>query len=299
MNDRTIGVDVGGTKTAAALVDAAGRILARTTVPTPLDRGSHGVLDAMARAARTVDPDRTAGAAGVGTGGVVDPATGTVLSATALLPDWKGTRVGPRLGELLGITVRVDNDANALAAGELRYGSLTGARGTALFAAVGTGVGGALVLDGALRHGTHRTAGGVGHLPVGGERRCSCGRPGHLESVAAGPSIAAAYAQQAGDTARPDLREVVRRGEAGDAVARRVLAHAAGALGRALAGAANLIDPDTVVLGGGVASIGPLLWEPLREAFAPELLPPLRGLGIRPATLGPDASVIGAAALAA
>ncbi|OIV38234.1 hypothetical protein BIV57_06785 [Mangrovactinospora gilvigrisea] len=315
MNERTIGVDVGGTKIAAALVDAEGRVLAKTAVPTPLDRGSDGVLAAMADAARAVDPDRTAAAAGVGTGGVVDPDTGTVLSATDLLPEWQGTEIAPRLGALLGVPVAADNDAIALAAGELRWGALAAGRGpgsgsggsagsfasagsgSALFAAIGTGIGGALVVDGALRHGNHRVAGSIGHVPAGGERICSCGRPGHLESVAAGPSIAAAYAHEAGDTAHPDLREVARRAAAGDAVAHRVITRAAAALGRALGGAANLLDPDTVVVGGGVAAIGDLFWEPLRAAFTPELLPPLRGLTVRPAALGADASVIGAAAL--
>ncbi|HEY3506144.1 MAG TPA: ROK family protein [Actinocatenispora sp.] len=291
MDSYAVGVDVGGTKIAAGLVGPDGALVARHTLPTPRDRDAGAVLDAIESAARTVAAGHRIAALGVGTGGVVDTATGVIVSATDLLPpDWVGCRVGPRLRERLGVPVAVDNDANALAAGELAGAGPD----TVLYAAIGTGIGGALVVDGALRHGRHHTAGGIGHLPVATDspRRCSCGRPGHLEAVASGPAIADAY--------RPgtaDLRAVVAAADAGDDRAAAVLDSAAAVAGRALAGAANLVDPDRVVVGGGVAQIGPRFLDPLNAAFAAELLPPLGALRVEPARLGADASVLGAAAL--
>lgn len=291
MTRYTVGIDVGGTKIAAGLVTGAGELLARHAIPTPRTTAAD-LLDAMAYAARTVAAGRPFDAVGVGTGGVVDTATGTVTSATDLLPaDWAGCAVGARLAERLGVPVTVDNDANALAAGELD--GTPG--GTVLYAAIGTGIGGAVAVDGRLRHGRHHTAGGIGHHPVGtaGTRRCSCGRRGHLEAVASGPAIADAY--RAGER---DLRVVVAAADAGDGRAAAVIADAAGQLGRVLAGAANLLDPDRVVVGGGVAQLGARLFDPLNAAFTAELMAPIAGLTVEPARLGPDASVLGAAALA-
>ncbi|WP_031468523.1 ROK family protein [Sciscionella sediminilitoris] len=295
MDQLRIGVDVGGTKIAAGLVDATGAVHARTNLPTPTDRGGQGVLEGIEQAARAVGEGREFTAIGVGTGGVVDAATGTIRSATDLLPGWAGTEVGPWLRARFGVPVAVDNDVNALAAGELRFG--TGIAGTVLYAAIGTGIGGALVVDGKLRHGSHHTAGGIGHQPVGGHRRCSCGRAGHLEAAASGPAIAAAYREASGDAGITDLREVARRAAAGEELARTVIGTAAATLGRALGGAANLLDPDQVVLGGGVTRMeGPFL-DQVREAFVAELLAPLRRIELLAARLGADASVIGAAAL--
>jgi len=290
MDRYTVGVDVGGTKIAAGLVGSDGSLLARHTEPTPQDRGAAGVLDAIEHAARTVAAGYEIGALGVGTGGVVDTGRGVIVSATDLLPDWRGTPVGPHLSARLGVPVAVDNDVNALAAGELADAG----PGTSLYVGIGTGIGGAVVVDGTLRHGSHHTAGGIGHVPVGTDRTrlCSCGRPGHLEAVASGPGIADAY--------RPglrDLRVVTAAADDGDARAVATIETAAGILGRAIAGVVNVLDADRVVVGGGVAALGDRLFVPLNAAFATELLPPLADLRVRASTLGADASVLGAAAL--
>ncbi|MGW3863622.1 ROK family protein [Streptomyces sp. NPDC005047] len=296
-----LGIDVGGTKIAAAVVDGTGAPHHPVRLPTPAADGPGAVLDTMAEAARTV-LDRAGrelpAAVGVSTGGVVDSRTGTIVSATALLPGWAGTDVAGELsGRLGGVPVAVDNDGNALALGERLFGAARGLDDV-LFLAVGTGIAGALLHGGRLTRGSHHTRGEVGHLAVSGDdRRCSCGRPGHLEAVAAGPAIEDAYRRAAGADARVSLHVVARRAADGDPTARRVLREGAEVLGRTVGGLANVWDPQAVVIGGGVVSCGEPYWRPLAAAFRAELLPGLAEVPLRQAALGPLAAVTGAAAL--
>ncbi|MBA0052516.1 ROK family protein [Streptomyces sp. AJS327] len=309
-------MDVGGTKVAASVVDASGVPLGAVRLPTPAAAGPEAVLDTMAEAARGAL--RRAGraappeAVGVSTGGVVDHATGTVVAATGLLPGWAGTAVARELSTRLGgVPVSVENDGNALALGELWFGAAR-TREDVLFTAVGTGVAGALLYGGELVRGTHHTAGELGHLPApgAGETVCSCGRTGHLEGATAGPSLAARYARlaalrpaPAGDAAAPGeppaLRWIAERADAGEPLAREVLADGATVLGRTLGGLCNLFDPQAVIVSGGVSACGPAYWRPLRSAFTAELLPSVREVPLLGAELGPLAAVCGAAVLPA
>ncbi|MFG3258866.1 ROK family protein [Streptomyces sp. NPDC048172] len=297
----TVGVDVGGTKIAAGLVAADGTLLETLVRPTPAAEGPSAVLDAIAAAVRGLDDWERAYGLGIGTGGVIDRDRGVVLSANDLLPGWAGTRLAGELRARLDLPVTADNDANVFALAEQTFGAGTGAS-SALYVSVGTGIGGGLATGGRLLRGAHWTAGEFGHIPVpeAGDRRCNCGRTGHLEAVSSGPAIAARFAELTGGAAE-DLREVAELAASPDAAhaheARTALAEGAGALGRALGGLVNTVDPERVVIGGGVASIGAPFWEPLTEAFAAELLPQPSGLRPLPAALGPRAAVIGAAAL--
>ncbi|PSK89683.1 glucokinase [Murinocardiopsis flavida] len=294
-----IGIDVGGTKIAAGVVDGTGAVAHAVRRPTPGSGGRDAVLAALADVVselRAHGGPRLVGV-GVGTGGVVDHARGVVLTATDLLPGWAGAPVGPWLSERCGLPVTADNDGNTHALGELRFGAARG-RADVLFAAVGTGVGGALALGGALRRGGHHTAGDIGHVAAPGAegRRCSCGASGHLEAAAAGPAIAARHRELGGaDLALPAIADLAR---GGDPTAAAAIAEGAAVLGRTLAGLATAIDPDAVVLGGGVTDIGPLYWEPLRAAFAAEPFMRSGAVPLLAASLGPDSSVAGAAALA-
>lgn len=298
---RGLGIDVGGTKIAAAVVDATGTPHHSARLPTPAADGPDAVLDVMAEAARTVldrgghDMPPTVG---VSTGGVVDNRTGTVVSATGLLPGWAGTNVARELARRLsGIPVTVDNDGNALALGEQLFGAAQGLD-EVLFLAVGTGIAGALVHNGRLTRGSHHARGELGHLPVSGEnRRCSCGRTGHLEALASGPAIEDAYRLSTRGGEHTSLRVVAQRAVDGDPTARRVLREGAEILGRTVGGLANAWDPQAVVIGGGVVSCGAPYWRPLSDAFHAELLPGLADMPLRPASLGPLSAVIGAAAL--
>ncbi|OEV03702.1 ROK family protein [Streptomyces oceani] len=309
-----LGVDVGGTKIAAGVVSESGALAASFVRPTPADQGRTAVLDAIAATVTELPGWRGAHGLGIGTGGVIDRRRALVLSANDLLPGWAGTDLGGELGSRLGgLAVTADNDANVFALAEQTYGAGVGSA-SALYVSVGTGIGGGVVAGGGLLRGAHSTAGEFGHIvvPEAAGRLCNCGRTGHLEAVASGPALAARFHELAGPGAAGagggasgprDLRDVAALAEDGEAEgsesARTVLEEGAGALGRALAGIVNTLDPQRVVLGGGVASIGEAYWRPLTEAFTAELLPGPYTAGLRPvpAALGPRAAVIGAAAL--
>ncbi|WP_406134840.1 ROK family protein [Streptomyces sp. NBC_01089] len=300
-----VGVDVGGTKIAAGLVSADGTLLTSLVRPTPAAEGPAAVLDAIAAAVLDLPGHQQAEGLGIGTGGVIDRDSGVVLSANDLLPGWAGTRLSEELTARLGLPVAADNDANVFALAEQTYGAGVGCR-SALYVSVGTGIGGGLVIGGRLLRGAHSTAGEFGHIavPEATGLSCNCGRTGHLEAVASGPAMTARFRELTGSDNGDGLRHVAALAEtdpgpAGTdgAAARRVLAGGAGALGRALAGLVNTVDPERVVIGGGVASIGAAYWEPLTDAFTAELLPCPSGLRPVPAALGPRAAVVGAAAL--
>jgi glucokinase len=237
-------------------------------------------------------------ALGVATAGVVDPDTGCIRSAVDTITDWAGVPIGPRLAQLTGLPTAVENDVNAMALAEVSCGAAKGAR-SALVVAVGTGIGGAIVTDGEVRRGRTGTAGEIGHIPVqiGNEddqRVCSCGRTGHLEALAAGPAIAARYAAATGRATMAALPDVGRAGRAGDATAATVIGTAGTELGRAIGGLCNVLDPDVVVLAGGVIALGPLLLDPLIAALRSESLPGPSDVPVRVSRLGENVGVVGA-----
>lgn len=289
-----IGLDLGGTKIAAALVGPDGVVLARDTRPTPATAGSEAVLDALSDAAGAVD--RGAGAIGVAAAGVVEPRTGMVTSATDSIRGWAGTALAAGLAQRTGLPVACDNDVRATAGPELA--AVGGDHASLLFAAIGTGVGGALAVDGRMLHGAAGIAGHLGHLPSpeAAGLSCTCGSAGHLETVASGPGITALYERLAGRSAER-LQTVAERATAGDAEAVRAITTGAAAAGRVLGGLANALGPDRVVVGGGVPLIGPLYRSALTSAFVDELMPPLRELRPAAPLHGADAAVLGAVAL--
>ncbi|MGI5238290.1 ROK family protein [Dactylosporangium sp. CA-139066] len=303
MTTTTIGVDIGGTKIAAALVGAGGELRGPVLrAPTPAAEGPVAVLHAAADLARRAaaagrdDRGEAPVACGVGTAGAVD-ADGRITHATGSLPGWRGTDVRTALEAALGLPVTVHNDVHAMAVAEARRGAAATAR-DALVVAAGTGIGGAVITSGALVRGRHGLAGSIGHLPatVRTGRPCGCGGTDHVESYAAGPAIAALYAQRAGLAAVPALEEVAAadRPEASEAIAL-----AARVLGAGLAAAATLLDPDVVVLGGGVLGLGEPFVAAVAEAMrAAAALPGPAGVPLRVAAFGPAAVLTGAALLA-
>lgn len=292
-----VGVDLGGTKTAAALVED-GDVLRRALAPTPAQDGPDAVLALVARLVSEVADGAPYGL-GVGTAGVVDPATGTVTTATDHLRGWAGTPVRDRLAGRLGLapdTVVVANDAHAHALAEARVGAGRGHR-TVLVVAAGTGVGGALVEGGRVLVGAHGAGGHLGHVPSAAAAGlpCRCGRTGHLEAVASGEGLAA-LARRYGVTVR-DGREVAALAASGDRQAGRALDTAAAALGEAVGGWLGALDPDVVVLTGGVTGAGERWWRGVRDAAARTALPVAASTPLVPALLGSDSGVVGAALL--
>lgn len=312
MSEGVVAVDLGGTKTTAALVGARGDVQFERTVSTPADSGPRAVVGRVVGLVRdvVVEAERhsypTPGLVGIGSAGVIDPASGRVLSATDAITDWAGTDLRSLVAAGTGREVHVLNDVHAHALGEARSGAAEGAR-MALVVAVGTGVGGAVVVDGAVIAGAHGAAGHVGHVPapeaVG--LTCSCGSEGHLEAVASGPALAALYSRLLLSAGRAnalagsrDARAVVAAFEAGDELAAQAIHVAGTALGRAIGGWMNVLDPDLVILTGGLASSGGHWWRTVCRAAAGELVDHSRTPRIVAPVLGAHAALIGAAAFA-
>ncbi len=296
----TLGVDVGGTKIAAALIDAEGRPHGLRTVPTLAHEGAEAILGRIVALARAViaEASRMPAAVGIGTGGQVDPATGDIVFATELLPGWTGLPLARRLREALGLPVRAANDVHTMALGEVTYGAGRGVR-YGLYVAVGTGIGGGWVLDGRLYYGRSGLAGSVGHVKVEPDGRpCTCGGCGCVEQYASGPAIAGHYRRLRGLAAAPDGQEVVAAMCTGDTLARFAVQEAGRWLGLALASLVNAMEPDAIVIGGGVAAAGEPFFSAIRASLARHALPSARSTPVIPAALGPYAGVIGAGVLA-
>jgi len=300
-----LAVDIGGTKIAVALVTASGRVQHAVRLPTPKAReGDAGpVMAAVLEAAHAVAGHAEDGLAGVGVGcggPMVWPA-GDVSPLN--LPGLRGYPLRARFrAEFPGTTVRVHNDAVCAAAGEHWRGSGRGKRNM-LGMVVSTGVGGGLVVDDRLVDGAHGNAGHIGHVVVEPDGpACACGGRGCLEAVASGPHLAAWARQQGwregmapGATTAADLADDARRGHA---VALAALHRAGTALGVAIASVTALLDLELVAIGGGLAQAGPLLFEPLTDAYRRHArMPFMADVVVVPARLGQDAGLVGAAAL--
>jgi glucokinase len=293
-----IALDAGGTKIAGCIAVEGSVIRCREQVPTPVAGGPEAVMAAMiAMALRLHAACPAAAAIGIGSAGIIDPQRGTVVYANENLPGWTGMPIRDRMQQAIPLPVAVDNDVLAMALGEARHGAAA-AKKVVLVVALGTGIGGGLVVDGRLFRGATGLAGGLGHIPMNARGpRCPCGNRGCLEAYAAGPRIAQAYAKAAGRTPAPALPEVLMLARNGDAHARAVVARAGRYLGQARAGLINTLNPDATVMGGGVdAAAEDLLNAPFRRSLARHTLaPPLRSVAVLPAALGTDAGLIGAA----
>ncbi|MBE9373140.1 ROK family protein [Saccharopolyspora sp. HNM0983] len=296
----TIGVDVGGTSARAAVVDPGGRILDTRRVPTP------GAVEALNAAVtgtvRALAERYPVGAVGLAVAGFVSEDRRVVRFAPHLA--WRQVAVADELAARLGLPVVLEHDANAAAVAEHRFGTARGERVAALVA-IGTGIGGALVLDGEVFRGAHGVAPELGHLRVvPGGRPCPCGGSGCWERYCSGTALArtdtelrAAAGQQAGE--RTGV-EVAAAAADGDEVALRAVDDLAYWLGEGLALIADVYDPGVVVLAGGVSESAELFLPRAREHFAASIT----GTGhrplaeVRPAHFGDTAALVGAAALA-
>ena len=274
-----LAVDIGGTKMAAGIVDDAGAVLARLQAPTPADGDAEPMFDvlrALIDGVRTGDEE----ACGVGCGGPMDP--GGIAVSPLNIPAWRGFPLYDRLRDLTELEVTIDNDAKALALGEGWCGAAAGERDF-LAMVVSTGIGGGIVLDGRLLDGALGNAGHVGHVIVSpGGAACACGARGCLEAEASGTGIRNAT----GADAREANDDVIER--TGTMV------------GRGVASVCNLLDLRLAVVAGSVAlGFGaPFFRAAQRELDACARLDFSAGARIRPAGLGGDGPLVGAAAVA-
>ena len=264
-----IGVDVGGTKLEVIAIDHDGREVLRRRMATP--RGSYeGTLDAIRTLVLEAESEVGPSTVGIGMPGTISPATGLVKNANST---WlNGQPFGRDLMRVLDRELRLANDANCLALSEATDGAAAGA--SPVFAVIlGTGVGGGLAVHGQIVVGVNAIAGEWGHNPVpwptAGEwpgPPCYCGRTGCIETLLSGPGFEADHAEQLGIRLRGV--EIVAAAEAGDAAAAATLARYEERLARCLAAIINVLDPEVIVLGGGLSNIDrfylsvPRLWEP-------------------------------------
>jgi fructokinase len=276
-----IGIDLGGTKIEGIAIDEGGLERQRLRVPTP--RGSYAAV-VQTITTLVADMERACGdkgSVGVGIPGAISPATGLVKNANTV--ELIGHPLDKDLSQALGRDVRVANDANCFVLSEATDGA--GAGGQVVFGVIlGTGVGGGIVVDGRLLTGAHAIAGEWGHNPLAWPRDdecpghpCFCGHPGCNESFLAGPSLSRDHRQATGQ----DLKtaEIAARAEGGDPKALATMARYEDRLGRALAAIINVLDPDFIVLGGGVSNIDRLYREvPLvlpRYVFSDKVTTPI------------------------
>lgn len=309
----SIGVDIGGTNLVGALVDDAGRVLQHTRRDTPAQDVPR-LLEEVAAVVTDLasDAEEAPVAVGLACAAYVDAAGATIYFAPNLA--WRDVPLRDIVQEAVGLPVVVENDANAAAWGEYRFGAGRDIDDMLLLT-VGTGVGGGIIADDRLLRGAHGVAAEVGHLRVvPGGHRCGCGNRGCLEQYAsgnalvreardlvrsAGPHASALVAACGGDAEALTGPMVTDLARDGDTASLELLEDLGRWLGEGAASLAAVLDPGIVVLGGGVSSAGDLLLDPTRTAFEREIT----GRGHRPvpdvviATLGNRAGVIGAATL--
>lgn len=309
-----LALDFGGTKLAAALMVAGEeRWRARAQVLSPPGSNARWNREAILSLAQDLlgREGATPAAVGASFGGPVDADQGLVLLSHHV-PGWEKFPLRDWLQERFGAPAAVDNDANAGALGEWRYGAGQACE-SLLYVTVSTGVGGGWVLNGRVYHGADGLAGEIGHMTVQpGGPVCTCGRRGCLEALAAGPAIARRARERllaepqagwllrqlaGGDVGAVTAEHVSRAAEAGDLLAQQILDEAARALGLGIGNAIALMNPQRVVVGGGVAKAGERYFEVVRAAARANVL---RGMtvDIVPAALGDDAPLWGAMALA-
>ena len=306
-----IGVDIGGTKVAAGIVDDEGNVLVRARRRTP-SRDPEHLVDVVVEIVRQLRSEHDTDAIGIGAAGYIDADRSTVLFAPNL--SWRNTPLRAEISERLDTRVIIENDANAAAWGEFRFGA--GEQHPDLVViTVGTGIGGGLIINGDLYRGHFGIGGEPGHMRVvPGGRQCGCGNLGCWEQYASGTALVRAarevaterrddarrLLQIAGDVDAIDGPVVMRAAQEGDPAALDCFDEIGRWLGQGLADIAAVLDPGRFVVGGGVAEAGELLLGPARDTFAVSL----SGRGHRPvadvvpATLGADAGIIGAADLA-
>lgn len=289
-----IGVDIGGTKVAAGVVDDAGNVVAEVRRPTPSDDGD-AAIDAVVDAVRELSSSHEVAAVGVAAAGYVSADRSTMLFAPNL--PWQDMPVRDRVSERVDLPVVVENDANCAAWAEYRYGAGQG-ESHLVCLTVGTGIGAGILVDGQLYRGRWGIAGEPGHVwAVADGIACGCGNNGCLEQYASGTALVR-YAKAKGlDADGPQITAAARTG---DQRAVDAFVEVGRWLGHGLADLASILDPGMFVIGGGVADAGELLVGPARESFANHL----SGRGHRPmaevrlAVLGNAAGLVGAADLA-
>ncbi len=311
-----VGVDLGGTNLVAGTVTQRGEVVSRVKMPTQADEGPDAVIGRIATAVEQAieeGPCRRDDVVAVGCGvpGPLDWRSGVVLTPPNL-PGWKDVPAGPILTEKLGITTYIENDANSAGYGENWAGAGRDVQNVVALT-LGTGVGGAIILENKLWRGPDGTAGEIGHMIIEiGGRPCNCGARGCLESYGSATGIVVTARQLIesgratiltemvdGDLDKLTSKAVYDACERGDELAADVFAETGRYLGTGLASLANLLNPEMFVICGGVIAAGDVLFDPMRRTLRETAFEvPGHRAQVVPAELGDDAGLIGAAGVA-
>lgn len=313
MAKERIGIDVGGTNVKIALVDSKGKIIYSNSIPTRAEMGYEYTINNMKEAItelikETKSDPKNIESIGFGFPGQIDYQKGIVRLAPNI-PGWVNVPIAEIMEKEFGIPTRVDNDVRCAALGELNYGAGQGCDNL-ICITVGTGIGSGLVINGKLVRGASNAAGEIGHikLDMNGGPLCGCGDRGCLEAFASGPSIVALaeeYIKGGKSTkyrelANPDITPYIvsEAAKQGDPVAKRIFTIVGEYIGIGLASVVNLLNPEKIIIGGGVAAAGDLLLTPIKESLIKRAMP-IAGSAVEivPAQLGNSAGVIGASLL--
>lgn len=313
---KRIGIDVGGTNVKIALVDKSGKIIYSNSVPTYAKMGYEYTVNNIKQAIKDLMKETNTTAKDIdGIGfdfpGQVDYKTGVVKLAPNI-PGWVNVPIAQMIEEEFHIPTRIDNDVRCAALGEMKFGAGQGCENFVCIT-VGTGIGSGLVVNGQLVRGASNAAGEIGHIKLQMKDGliCGCGDTGCLEAYASGPSIVAMAQDYIKGDKSTKFREmaaaeggeitpymVAKAAEAGDPVAKRIFAIVGEYIGIGLTSVINLLNPEKVIIGGGVAEAGDLLLDPIRKTIKERAMVVAGStVEIVPAQLGNSAGVIGASML--
>ena len=312
-----LGVDIGGTKVAVGIVSADGKILSQARKPmaahSTAEDGLNAVVGAIDSMMATA-PEGGITSIGICAPGPLDPKTGVILNPPNV-PCWRNFPLGDKLAEKYGIPVKIDNDANAAALAETRWGAARGFR-YVFYATIGTGIGTGIVFDGEIYHGKNGSAGEGGHVSIDYRGPvCACGKRGCIEVLAAGTAIGVrARAKAAADPSRHSAILDLAKGEvasvtselvgkaytAGDPAAREILLETVDVLTPWLGNIVDLFDPDILVMGGGVAAMLKPFFDEIKSRLPKWCVNPnAADIPLVMAHYGADAGIAGGAALCA
>ncbi|UCC44098.1 MAG: ROK family protein [Candidatus Zixiibacteriota bacterium] len=310
------GIDIGGTNIKSGLINRNGEILFKDQRPTLVSKGAEPLMHLVTNIAERLlyhaaEDDLEVNCLGVGTPGAVDNKTGKVIGLSPNIDGWQGMEIGHILSERLNIPVMVENDVNVMALAESRFGAGIG-YGAVVCVALGTGVGGGIVIDGKLWRGTNHTAGELGHISICTNGPvCGCGNKGCIEAYCSSSAMVERAKQRLannltpifedvldGSTENLNIKKIFAAARKGDTEALAVVEETADYLAIGLTGIVNLLNPDIVLIGGGIADGGGGFVEAVsagvrKRAFGTAT----ENLRVARATLGNDAGFIGAGIL--
>lgn len=310
------GIDVGGTNIKFGLFYPDGKIIYKEQRPTLAEKGATPLMHLVTNIAERLimhasEDDLEVPWLGVGTPGAIDFKTGQVLGQTPHIPGWEGMEIGENLRNRLNMPVWVDNDVNSMSLAELKFGAAVGAK-SAVCVTVGTGVGGAVIIDGKLVRGHTHSAGELGHMTINFDGPpCKCGKKGCVEAYCATSAIITRAKSKlardmtpvfqeliGGDLEKLNIKSITAAAKQDDYVAKEVLEETAEYLAMALGNVVNLLNPQIIIIGGGITDGSPEFISYVSAAVRKHAFPSaVKELKVTKAALGNDAGFIGAGLL--